>query len=106
MKHTPAGGRIVVSTVPEGEEIVLRVDDSGAGMPAELLGRVFEPLVQGPAPGGTAKGLGLGLSVVRRLVELHDGRVEALSAGIGHGSTFVVRLPAAPPVPREAIATI
>ena len=106
MKHTPAGGRIVVSTVPEGEEIVLRVDDSGAGMPAELLGRVFEPLVQGPAPGGTAKGLGLGLSVVRRLVELHDGRVEALSAGIGHGSSFVVRLPAAPPVPREAIATI
>jgi signal transduction histidine kinase len=106
MKHTPAGGRIAVSTLPEGDEIVLRVDDSGAGMPAELLDRVFEPLVQGPAPGGRANGLGLGLglSVVRRLVELHGGRVEALSAGIGHGSSFVVRLPAAPPVSREAIA--
>jgi signal transduction histidine kinase len=104
MKHTPAGGRIAVSTLPEGDEIVLRVDDSGAGMPAELLDRVFEPLVQGPAPGGRANGLGLGLSVVRRLVELHGGRVEALSAGIGQGSSFVVRLPAAPPVSREAIA--
>jgi signal transduction histidine kinase len=104
MKHTPAGGRIAVSTVADGEEIVLRVDDSGAGMPPELLDRVFDPLVQGPAPGGTAKGLGLGLSVVRRLVELHGGRVEALSAGVGQGSSFVVRLPAAPPVSRETIA--
>jgi signal transduction histidine kinase len=102
MKHTPAGGRIAISTTPEGNEVVLRIDDSGAGMPAELLGRVFDPLVQGPAPGGTAKGLGLGLSVVRRLVELHGGRVEARSAGVGHGSSFVVRLPAAPPAPREA----
>jgi signal transduction histidine kinase len=102
MKHTPAGGRIAISTAPEGDEVVLRIDDTGAGMPAELLGRVFDPLVQGPAPGGTAKGLGLGLSVVRRLVELHGGRVEALSAGVGHGSSFVVRLPAAPPAPREA----
>jgi signal transduction histidine kinase len=104
MKHTPAGGRIAVSTVQEGDEIVLRVDDSGAGMPAELLDRIFDPLVQGPAPAGTAKGLGLGLSVVRRLVELHGGRVEALSAGLGQGSSFVIRLPAAPPVSREAIA--
>jgi signal transduction histidine kinase len=103
MKHTPAGGRIAVSTMPDGDEIVLRVDDSGAGMPADLLDRVFEPLVQGPTPGGTGKGLGLGLSVVRRLVELHGGRVEALSAGVGQGSSFVVRLPAAP-VSREAIA--
>jgi signal transduction histidine kinase len=104
MKHTPTGGRIAVTTMAEGDEIVLRVDDSGAGMPAELLQRVFDPLVQGPAPAGPAKGLGLGLAVVRRLVELHGGRVEALSAGVGHGSSFVVRLPAAPPVPRETIA--
>jgi signal transduction histidine kinase len=81
---------------------VLRVDDSGGGMPPELVGRVFETFVQGQASGSTPSGLGLGLSVVRRLVELHGGRVDALSEGPGHGSSFVVRFPAAPGASPEA----
>ena len=96
IKHTPVGGRIAVVVAEAGDEVVLRVEDSGAGIAPDLVGRVFDPLVQGPAPASKTKGLGLGLSVVRRLVELHGGRVEAFSAGIGQGSSFVVRLPAAP----------
>jgi two-component system, sensor histidine kinase len=73
---------------------VLRVADTGSGIPAELLPRVFDLFVQGPraldrAPGG----LGLGLTVVHRLVELHGGQVEAASDGAGRGATFTVRLP-------------
>jgi signal transduction histidine kinase len=101
-KHTPAGGRIALSVVEDGADVVLRVDDSGAGMPPDLVGRVFDTFVQGPTPRTTAKGLGLGLSVVRRLVELHGGRVEALSDGPGRGSRFIVRLPAAPSASPEA----
>ena len=103
IKHTPVGGRIALVIGEDGDQVVLRVEDSGAGISPELVGRVFEPLVQGPAPASKAKGLGLGLSVVRRLVELHGGRVEAYSAGIGQGSSFVVRLPAAPRVDSAAL---
>ena len=102
MKHTPAGGSIRLSVGQHGGEVVLRVDDSGGGMPPELVGRAFEAFVQGQAPGSTPSGLGLGLSVVRRLVELHGGRVDALSEGLGHGSSFVVRFPAAPGASPEA----
>jgi len=96
IKHTPVGRRIAMVVAEDGDEVVLRVEDSGAGIAPDLVGRVFDPLVQGPSPASKTKGLGLGLSVVRRLVELHGGRVEAFSAGIGQGSSFVVRLPAAP----------
>jgi signal transduction histidine kinase len=93
LKYTPPGGRIDVRVGPDGEEAVLRVTDTGEGIPADALPRIFEPFVQAGAPDRTRGGLGLGLSVVKHLVELHGGSVLATSAGSGQGSEFVVRLP-------------
>jgi PAS domain S-box-containing protein len=108
LKFTPRGGAITVSVRREGHEAILRVADEGAGIAPELLPSVFDLFVQGDRnldrPTG---GLGVGLSLVRRLVELHGGRVEAASPGPGKGSVFTVRLPAledapqAPPRPVE-----
>jgi signal transduction histidine kinase len=83
-----------VSLAREGERAVMRVRDNGEGMSAELLPHVFERYRQ--AEGGTAKahgGLGLGLAIVRHLVESHGGTIEAFSEGLGKGSEFVVSLP-------------
>jgi len=95
LKFTPRGGAIRVSVRRERDEAVLRVADEGAGITPGLLPSVFELFVQGERnldrPTG---GLGVGLSLVRRLVELHGGRVEAASAGPGKGSVFTVRIPA------------
>jgi PAS domain S-box-containing protein len=107
VKYTPAGGEIVVATGSEDTGAVLRVRDSGAGIPPELLPRVFDLFVQGDRTlermGG---GLGIGLTLVRRLVELHGGTVEAASAGSNRGSTFTVRLPAlAAPAAADPVAT-
>ena len=96
-KYTPAGGRVIVSGVREAHEIVLRVRDTGIGIAADVLPRVFELFVQGHQPIDRAQGgLGLGLAIVRSLVERHGGRVAARSDGPGHGSEFEVRLPPAP----------
>jgi two-component system, sensor histidine kinase len=94
VKHTPPGGTIHVSVRRDGEDALLAVEDTGAGMPADLLPRVFDLFTQG-ARGldRTEGGLGIGLTLVRRLVELHHGRVEARSEGPGRGSQFTVRLP-------------
>jgi signal transduction histidine kinase len=93
-KYTPAGGRIRVRVRPEGEDAVLEVEDSGVGIAPELLPRVFELFTQGERTLDRAQGgLGLGLALVRRLVELHGGGVTAHSGGVGHGARFVVRLP-------------
>ena len=105
VKYTPAGGEIVVSVQLEGQRAVLRVRDSGAGIRPELLPRVFDLFVQGDRSlERTGGGLGIGLTLVRHLIELHGGTVEAASAGLGRGSTFTVRLPAlaAVPAPSEA----
>jgi CheY-like chemotaxis protein len=92
--YTPRGGRITISAREESGEVVLRVQDTGAGMTPEVLKTVFEPFVQGPPPaGGRPGGLGLGLTLVRRLIELHGGTVAGTSAGPGRGSEFTVRLP-------------
>jgi PAS domain S-box-containing protein len=96
-KYTPPGGRIEVMAERDDAELVLRVRDDGAGIAPEVLPRVFDLFMQGDraldrAPGG----LGIGLTVVRKLVELHGGRVEAHSAGLGRGAEFVVRVPALP----------
>jgi CheY-like chemotaxis protein len=81
-----------------GEELVLRVRDTGIGLSPELLPRVFELFVQGDdAIDRTRGGLGIGLTLVRALVELHGGHVAATSPGVGLGSEFMVRLPALPP---------
>jgi signal transduction histidine kinase len=95
VKYTPAGGTISLSVDREGEHAVLRVTDTGIGMPGELAARVFEPFVQGERPlDRSYGGLGIGLTLVRRLAELHGGVAFAQSEGSGKGSTFTVRLPA------------
>src|SRR5690606_29285166 len=93
-KYTPPGGRIDVSVAVEGDAVVLTVADSGSGIGPELLPHVFELFSQGERTlDRSQNGLGLGLTVVRRLVELHGGTVEADSAGIDRGARFRVRLP-------------
>src|SRR5437879_3099797 len=96
LKFTPAGGTIRVWAGVEGDEALLRVSDSGVGMSPELLPRIFDLFVQGDQPPERASGgLGIGLTLVRQLMELHGGRVEARSAGAGQGSVFTIRLPVA-----------
>jgi PAS domain S-box-containing protein len=93
-KYTPPGGHISVSAGREGDELVIRVRDDGRGMSSELLPTVFELFVQGERiHDRSAGGLGIGLTLVRSIVELHGGRVGAYSEGPGQGSEFVVWLP-------------
>jgi len=95
LKYTPDGGRVAVSLRRVGEEAVLEVRDTGVGIPPSLLPHVFDLFVQGERTlDRRAGGLGIGLTLVRRLVELQDGRVEAESSP--QGSTFRVRFPAIP----------
>ena len=95
-KYTPAGGRVTVSARDEDGEVVLRVRDTGMGIDRDVLPRVFDLFVQGRQGIDRSEGgLGLGLTIVRSLVERHGGRVEAVSGGRGTGSEFVVRLPRA-----------
>ena len=96
LKFTPEGGTITVAVGKEGDDAVLRVTDTGIGMSAALAARVFEPFVQGERPlDRSYGGLGIGLTLVRRLAELHGGTASAASDGPGRGSIFTVRLPAA-----------
>jgi signal transduction histidine kinase len=97
-KYTEPGGRVTVSVEATRAEAVLRVRDTGVGIAPEVLPFVFDPFVREGAPGGRPwRGSGIGLLLVRTLVELHGGRAEASSAGRGRGSEFVVRLPAPDP---------
>ena len=94
VKYTPAGGQIRVSLRHNGNDAVLSVQDTGFGIAPEVLPSIFDMFVQGERTLDRAQGgLGIGLTLVRRLVELHGGTVTASSDGIGHGSTFTVRLP-------------
>lgn len=97
IKYTPPGGHIRVAVGREQEQAVLRVEDDGIGINQDLLPRVFESFVQAhPEAGGRRRGeggLGLGLALVRRIVEMHEGSVSAASEGPGRGSAFEVRLP-------------
>ena len=98
-KYTEPGGKIRVSAERLGNDCVLRVKDNGIGIAAELLPRIFELFVQADKSLDRAQGgLGIGLTLVKRLVEMHGGAVEAHSGGIGEGSEFVVRLRAVPEV--------
>lgn len=93
-KYTDRGGRIWLTARREGSDVTVSVRDTGIGIPADHLPRVFEMFSQvDPALERTQGGLGIGLSLVKGLVELHGGSVEARSDGPGHGSEFIVRLP-------------
>ena len=98
LKYTPPGGTIAVTVEAERGSALLSVADTGMGIPQEMLPRIFDLFTQGD--GGSLRsqgGLGVGLTLVKRLVELHGGSVEARSAGPGRGSRFSVRLPIAAP---------
>jgi PAS domain S-box-containing protein len=104
-KFTESGGCISLTVALRGEEAEIRVRDNGSGIGADQLPFVFDMFMQAEAPiERSATGLGIGLALVKNLVEMHDGTVEAHSAGLGHGSEFVVRLPvtheAAQPQPK------
>ncbi len=93
-KYTPAGGAIRVTGSRHGDEAVLSVSDNGHGITRDLLARIFEPFVQAPRPVDRgAGGLGIGLTLVRSLLQLHGGSVTAYSDGPGKGSEFLVKLP-------------
>lgn len=94
-KYTEPGGRIDVRGRVENGRVELRVKDTGIGISADMRQRIFEMFMQeGQALDRSRGGLGLGLTIVKSLVELHEGSVEAISEGLGKGSEFVIRLPA------------
>jgi signal transduction histidine kinase/CheY-like chemotaxis protein len=98
IKYTKADGVIRVKLAAQDGETVVSVTDDGLGIAPDLLPQIFEPFVQGERTLDRSQGgLGVGLTLVRRLVELHGGSVDAFSAGPGHGSTFTIRLPACAP---------
>ena len=112
IKYTPAGGVIRVTLGTRDGEAVLCVRDNGLGISSELLPQIFEPFVQGERTLDRAEGgLGVGLTLVRRLVELHGGSVCAASDGPGRGSSFTIKIPSiVPPAveaakPRTGLAT-
>jgi len=105
IKFTPAGGEVAVALWREGEQLAIRVRDNGAGIRPDFLMHVFDRFRQ--ADTSTTRqhgGLGLGLSIVRQLVELHGGTVRADSAGEGQGAAFTVRLPLQPALPDWGLA--
>ncbi|MDP9122541.1 MAG: ATP-binding protein [Acidobacteriota bacterium] len=112
-KYTMPGGRIWLTLEAAGGEAVLSIRDTGVGVPPDVLDRVFEPFVQSDGSLDRSEGgLGLGLTLVRSLVEMHGGNVEAHSSGLGQGSEFIVRLPLStiaaaesPAEPEEPVAT-
>jgi PAS domain S-box-containing protein len=101
-KYTPRGGRIVLAAERDGGQVLIAVSDNGIGIPPDALGDVFQMFTQvAHAAQHMPGGLGIGLSLVRSLVELHGGTIQAASAGLGAGSVFTIRLPL--PLPgREA----
>jgi signal transduction histidine kinase/DNA-binding response OmpR family regulator len=102
-RYTPPGGRITAILEHDGDVAVLRVRDTGRGIPADMLRKIFEMFTRVERAESTAEkaGLGIGLALVRRLVALHGGTVEATSEGPNRGSEFVVRLPISGASPAE-----
>ncbi|HEY4595730.1 MAG TPA: ATP-binding protein, partial [Thermoanaerobaculia bacterium] len=107
VKFTEDGGKIALSGERQGQEVAVRVRDTGVGIPPDLLPRVFDLFTQGDRSIDRSRdGLGIGLTLSRRLVEMHGGTIEARSEGVGRGSEVIVRLPAflhhGPPPDEEA----
>ena len=109
VKFTPSGGSVDVEVVRDGQEAVLRVRDTGVGIDAETLPRIFELFAQADQPmDRSVGGLGVGLTLTRRLVEMHGGTITAASDGHGCGAEFTVRLPveiAGAPLSATPVAT-
>jgi len=103
-KYTPRGGRVTIRVGPEEDRAVLAVSDSGSGIAPDVLPKIFDLFAQGARTIDRSQGgLGLGLTVVRRLVDLHGGTIDARSDGQDQGATFTLRLPRVqPPIPAEA----
>lgn len=106
LKYTPAGGHVHVTVRRDGDEAVLVMTDTGQGMSAELVRSAFDLFVQGERTlSRDSGGLGIGLTLAQRLVQLHGGRITAESTGVGQGATFTVRLPAVP-APAQPVAEV
>ena len=106
-KFTDTGGRVWLTVARERKQAVIRVRDSGIGLAGDQLTRVFDMFVQVNTSRERARsGLGIGLTLVKKLVELHGGTVEVHSAGIGQGSEFIVRLPISDELPHPAPPTV
>ena len=102
VKYTHDGGRVSLRVYPEDQEVVIRIKDTGIGIAPEILPRVFDLFTQADQSLDRSQGgLGVGLAVTRRLVEMHGGTVAAHSEGVGHGSEFTLRLPLCDAVPPE-----
>jgi two-component system, chemotaxis family, CheB/CheR fusion protein len=108
LKYTPEGGMIDLVVEQGGQEVIIRVRDTGVGISPQVIPQIFNLYFQAePMPNTEMKGLGVGLNLVRRLTEMHDGTVTAQSAGPGWGAEFTVRLPLAPAAsPEEQSASI
>lgn len=94
--YSPPGSTLTVEITPRGHEVAVAVRDTGVGLAPEMRERVFELFTRADVAGATQRGLGIGLSLVRMLVELHGGTIVAESAGLGQGSVFTVTLPRLP----------
>lgn len=103
IKYTDRRGRILLESRAEARQAIIEISDNGSGIAPGLLPRIFDLFVQGEQTLDRSQGgLGIGLSLVKRLVEMHGGVVSARSAGLGHGAVFTVRLPLAQPPDGEA----
>jgi PAS domain S-box-containing protein len=104
-KYTPPGGKIWISAKAEGKDLAVSIRDSGIGIAPEMLPNVFNMFIQADKSlERSFGGLGIGLTIVRHLVEMHGGSIEARSEGLGKGSDFIVRLPAAAPAPSGTLS--
>jgi signal transduction histidine kinase len=103
VKFTPPGGRVTVGLIRQGEFLEVTVDDSGLGIDAADLPFIFDRFFKADrSRQRSVRGNGLGLAIVRKIVDLHEGTVEATSEGLGRGSRFLVRLPERGPSPTPA----
>lgn len=96
-KFTPSGGNIRLAAKPDGDGCIITVEDDGKGMDEETRNKIFDMFYQGEQHGGS--GLGVGLTLAKRLVDLHGGTIDVFSEGLNKGSTFTVRLPPCPEQP-------
>jgi CheY-like chemotaxis protein len=101
-KYTPPGGAVEFKAETHGSRAIITIRDNGTGIEQKMLSRIFEPFIQVSNTKYGTSGVGVGLALAKELVELHDGSIVALSAGLGRGSTFVIEFPTvASPAPVE-----